>query len=79
MVPLRAIASLRIVTGPQVITRYNNYRSITIDGSPAPGVSSGTALAAMEQMFGRGRCRRATDSNGPARRIRRNLAPARPG
>ena len=38
---------MRIVTGPQVITRYNNYRSITIDGVPAPGVSSGTALAAM--------------------------------
>uniref|UniRef100_UPI0013D661D1 efflux RND transporter permease subunit n=1 Tax=Klebsiella pneumoniae TaxID=573 RepID=UPI0013D661D1 len=27
--------------------RYNNYRSITINGSPAPGVSSGTAMAAM--------------------------------
>ena len=52
MVPLRAIASLRIVTGPQVITRYNNYRSITIDGGPAPGVSSGTALAAMERGLG---------------------------
>ncbi|HVC60621.1 MAG TPA: efflux RND transporter permease subunit [Acetobacteraceae bacterium] len=50
MVPLRAIASLRIVTGPQVVTRYNNYRSITIDGGPAPGVSSGTALAAMAQV-----------------------------
>jgi multidrug efflux pump subunit AcrB len=33
--------SLRVVTGPQVITRYNNYRSVTIDGSPAPGVASG--------------------------------------
>ena len=53
MVPLRSIASLRIVTGPQVITRYNNYRSITIDGSPAPGVSSGTALAAMAQISDR--------------------------
>ncbi|HUB14490.1 MAG TPA: efflux RND transporter permease subunit [Acetobacteraceae bacterium] len=53
MVPLRAIASLRIVTGPQVITRYNNYRSITIDGSPGPGVSSGTALATMEQISDR--------------------------
>jgi len=53
MVPLRSIASLRIVTGPQVITRYNNYRSITIDGSPAPGVSSGAALAAMEQISAR--------------------------
>ncbi|HTW26011.1 MAG TPA: efflux RND transporter permease subunit, partial [Acetobacteraceae bacterium] len=50
MVPMRAIADLRIVVGPQVITRYNNYRSITINGSPAPGVSSGTALAAMQQI-----------------------------
>src|SRR5262249_25955389 len=47
MVPLQAIASLRNVTGPQVITRYNNYRSITVNGIPAPGVASGTALAAM--------------------------------
>jgi hydrophobe/amphiphile efflux-1 (HAE1) family protein len=53
MVPLRAIASLRIVTGPQVITRYNNYRSITIDGGPAPGVSSGTALATMQDVSAR--------------------------
>ena len=47
MVPLQAIASLRNVTGPQVITRYNNYRSVTVNGIPAPGVASGTALAAM--------------------------------
>ena len=47
MVPMRSIASLKIVTGPQVITRYNNYRSVTVNGSPAAGVSSGTALAAM--------------------------------
>lgn len=48
MVPLRSIAGTHIVVGPQVITRYNNYRSVTIDGSPAPGGSSGAALAAME-------------------------------
>jgi multidrug efflux pump subunit AcrB len=47
MVPLQSIASARFVTGPQVVTRYNNYRSVTINGSPAPGVSTGTALAAM--------------------------------
>ncbi|WGS20592.1 MULTISPECIES: multidrug efflux RND transporter permease subunit [unclassified Bradyrhizobium] len=47
MVPIRSIASLRIVTGPQVITRYNNYRSVTVNGGPAAGVSSGTAIAAM--------------------------------
>ena len=46
-VPMRSLASLRVVQGPQVITRYNNYRAIPIQGSPAPGVSSGAALAAM--------------------------------
>jgi hydrophobe/amphiphile efflux-1 (HAE1) family protein len=53
MVPMRSIADVRIVVGPQVITRYNNYRSITINGSPAPGRSSGDALAAMEQVSAR--------------------------
>ncbi len=47
MVPMAALASMRTIVGPQVITRYNNYRSVTINGSPAPGVSSGGALAAM--------------------------------
>jgi multidrug efflux pump subunit AcrB len=47
MVPIRSLAGIKIVTGPQVITRYNNYRSVTVNGSPAPSVSSGTAIAAM--------------------------------
>ncbi len=50
VVPLRAIADLRIVLGPQVITRYNNYRSVTVNGSPAPGGSTGAALQAMTQV-----------------------------
>ena len=50
VVPLRAIAEPRIVLGPQVITRYNNYRSITVNGSPAPGGSSGAALSTMAQI-----------------------------
>ncbi len=49
-VPLRSIASVRTVTGPQVITRYNNYRAVTINGSAAPGVSSGEAIAAMAEV-----------------------------
>ena len=48
MVPLRSIADARIVLGPQTISRYNNYRSVTVRGAPKPGVSSGDALAAME-------------------------------
>ena len=50
MVPLRALADARIVLGPQTISRFNNYRSITVNGSPAPGVSSGTALQAMAEI-----------------------------
>jgi multidrug efflux pump subunit AcrB len=50
MVPMRSIASLKIVTGPQVITRYNNYRSVTVNGSPAAGISSGTAISAMAEI-----------------------------
>ncbi len=50
MVPLRAIATAHIVLGPQVISRYNNYRSVTINGGPRAGVSSGDALNAMDQI-----------------------------
>lgn len=50
VVPLRSIADARVIVGPQVITRYNNYRAIPIQGGPSPGTSSGTALAAMAQV-----------------------------
>ncbi len=48
MVPLRAFAEVRPVLGPETVIRYNNRRSVTINGSPAPGVSSGDGLATME-------------------------------
>ncbi|HYZ23296.1 MAG TPA: multidrug efflux RND transporter permease subunit [Rhodopila sp.] len=50
MVPLRSVADVRVKLGPQVISRYNNYRSVTINGGPKPGVSSGDALFAMDQL-----------------------------
>ena len=49
MVPLRSILDASIVLGPQTLVRYNNYRSVTINGGPAPGFSSGQAMAAMEE------------------------------
>ena len=52
-VPLRSIANARVVVGPQVITRYNNYRAIPIQGGPSLGTSSGTALAAMAEVSGK--------------------------
>jgi hydrophobic/amphiphilic exporter-1 (mainly G- bacteria), HAE1 family len=50
MVPMRSLAQPRIELGPQFLTRYNNYRAAIINGSPAPGHSSGAALAAMERI-----------------------------
>ncbi len=50
MVPLENLISITQTTTPQVISHYNLFRSAEIDGSPAPGYSSGQAIAAMEQM-----------------------------
>jgi multidrug efflux pump subunit AcrB len=38
------------VTAPASIIRYNNLRSVTINGGPAPGFSSGAAISAMESV-----------------------------
>ena len=53
LIPLRSIVEVRMVLGPQALIRYNNRRAVTIQGSPAPGVSSGQALAAMEAVAAR--------------------------
>ncbi len=50
MVSVRAFAEARLILAPQSITRFNNVRSATINGNPAPGYSSGQAIAAMEQV-----------------------------
>jgi HAE1 family hydrophobic/amphiphilic exporter-1 len=53
MVPLSSLASVRLVLGPSMLIRYNLYRSVTINGSAAPGYSTGDALAAMERVSAR--------------------------
>ena len=53
MVPLRAFADVRVILGPQTIQRYNNVRSLTLNGQGRPGVSSGDAMMAMEELSGR--------------------------
>jgi len=50
MIPLSALVSTRWATGPDLVTRFNNYPAAKITGGPAPGVSSGQALAIMEQI-----------------------------
>ena len=53
MVPLRSLAEVRFMEGPQALIRYNNLRAVTLQGGAAPGVSSGTSLAAMEAVAAR--------------------------
>ncbi|RDJ27243.1 AcrB/AcrD/AcrF family protein [Bosea caraganae] len=50
MIPLRSILEARVVVGAPALIRYNNKRAVTVQGAPAPGVSSGQALAAMERV-----------------------------
>ena len=50
MVPLSAIVTARYVVGPDLVTRFNNYPAIAINGSPAPGVSSGAAIEAIREV-----------------------------
>jgi hydrophobic/amphiphilic exporter-1 (mainly G- bacteria), HAE1 family len=50
MVPLDNLISVTQTATPQVISHYNLFRSAEIDGSAAPGYSSGQAIAAMEAL-----------------------------
>ncbi|MEZ9834915.1 efflux RND transporter permease subunit [Vibrio breoganii] len=50
MVPLSTLITHEQVFEPDVAWRYNMYRSAVIQGQPAPGFSSGDAIAAMERV-----------------------------
>lgn len=50
MVPLSTLLTVSPVTGPEVVYRYNRFRTAKIIGQNAPGYSSGQAAAAMEEV-----------------------------
>jgi HAE1 family hydrophobic/amphiphilic exporter-1 len=50
MIPLDNLVRVTQATTPGVITHYNLFRSADINGSAAPGRSSGEAIAAMEAL-----------------------------
>lgn len=50
MISLGSLVEVTPVVGPQIINHYNLFRSIEINGSAAPGYSSGQAIAAMERI-----------------------------
>jgi hydrophobe/amphiphile efflux-1 (HAE1) family protein len=50
MVPLSTVLKVKSLNGPEYYERYNVYRAATINGTPAPGYSSGQAARAMEEV-----------------------------
>jgi len=50
MIPLDNVVNITESTSPQVINHYNLFRSAEIDGSAAPGYSSGQAIQAMDEV-----------------------------
>jgi HAE1 family hydrophobic/amphiphilic exporter-1/multidrug efflux pump len=50
MAPFTSFSTLRWANAPVQLSRYNGSPSLELQGSPAPGVSTGTAMKAMEEI-----------------------------
>ncbi len=50
LVPLSTLIKVKRVTGPELINRLNIFPAAKVLGDPAPGYSSGQAIAAMEEV-----------------------------
>ena len=50
-IPLSEFFTVRETLGPTVVPHFNLYRAIKIEGTPAPGKSSGQAITAMKGTF----------------------------
>jgi len=48
MVPLSTLVEVRPILGPTLLNRYNQFRAATVTAVPAPGYSTGQAIAAMQ-------------------------------
>jgi len=50
MIPLSNLVTVKQLVAPPIISHFNLFRSVEINGSSAPGVSSGQAMAAMKDL-----------------------------
>jgi HAE1 family hydrophobic/amphiphilic exporter-1 len=53
IVPLGSLVTFRDIAGPYRVPRYNLYPAVELQGSTAPGVSSGTGIQRMEELASR--------------------------
>ncbi len=50
MIPLNSLVTTKVIESPSLISHYNIYRAIEINGSPKPGYSSGQAIDALKEV-----------------------------
>lgn len=50
MTPITQFVTLERVYGPQSVTRFNLYNSVSVSGAPAPGYSTGDAIEAVQEV-----------------------------
>jgi HAE1 family hydrophobic/amphiphilic exporter-1/multidrug efflux pump len=50
MVPMSSVSKISMTTGPDILQRYNMFRTAEINGANGPGISTGQALEVMEDV-----------------------------
>ena len=50
MVPMSTVSTINMMTGPDILQRYNMFRTAEINGANGPGISTGQALTVMEDV-----------------------------
>ncbi|RKP43605.1 efflux RND transporter permease subunit [Trinickia fusca] len=50
MVPIKAVMNYKFVTGPDLVTRFNNFPAVKVTANAAPGYSSGQVINALEEL-----------------------------
>jgi multidrug efflux pump subunit AcrB len=50
MVPMSTVSKISMITGPDILQRYNMFRTAEINGANGPGVSTGEAIDIMDDL-----------------------------
>jgi len=50
MVPMSTVSTISMTTGPDILQRYNMFRTAEINGANGPGISTGQALDIMDEL-----------------------------
>ncbi|MDN0077168.1 multidrug efflux RND transporter permease subunit [Crenobacter sp. SG2303] len=50
MVPLKSVVTYKYVTGPDLVTRFNNFPAVLVTANAAPGYSSAQVISTLEEI-----------------------------